>query len=827
MKYIKKFQTTTECEQYASDNTHIVPNVFMASDDKKIIRRKKRVVPSNTIYYTSTDGKVITPYRTSGFNCNIVSNTYENGEGVIVFDGILTTIGDYAFNNKTTLKTISLPNSVTTIKYHAFYYCSNLTDVILSDSLTTIERYTFNRCSKLKNIKLPNTLTTLGDNAFYYCSELKEINIPGSVAKVDYYTFYNCQKLENIIINNGVKTIGSNSFYRCNFKNIILPDSIESIDSYAFSTCSNLETIYLGKNLKTIGDNAFISCTKLKHITIPNSVTSIGERVFYGCNSLNGIYGKYASHDNTSLIVNNTLNLVLNKHTIYEIPSNVTSIGPCAFYGCHNLNKVIMHDNVTEIGEQAFYNCSNLTEINIPNGIEFIESSTFMSCSSLRSITIPDSVTIIGSYAFEGCSNLKDVYIGKNIEYIETGAFYHSEEEIYDEETGDYYITYGPSRNVYITDLTKWCNIEFTDNGDEYDVTCNPLYNYGTLYLNGTKVTNLVIPQNVTNIGVFQFIQCDSIESVTISENVSNIGYYAFYDCRNLSTVICKPTTPPYQYYSFDGTSSTMKIYVPYDSSSNYKSSWGQYSNKIEPSYTPSVCTNLVITAEDVNGRKTTTNVSYTATTNGYDSITNENKTGVIITGTGISSEFAQNTSTTDSVQRTVSFTYLGQTATTTITQGVWVDQEYKVVLNNQWCTLSSISNPSTSEYDGYESFSNSYDEDGENDTYATMYIDIDGYTNFKFYINSYSESCYDFVTVSNLDEDIPTYDFEEGCEEDYGVKSSTKCRDYEGCDIESYKLVEFNNIDGGNHRITIVYKKDISVSEGNDQGYVLIPKNQ
>jgi hypothetical protein len=174
-----------------------------------------------------------------------------------------------------------------------------------------------------------------------------------------------------------------------------------------------------------------------------------------------------------------------------------------------------------------------------------------------------------------------------------------------------------------------------------------------------------------------------------------------------------------------------------------------------------------------------------------------------------------------------VSFTYLGQTASTTITQGVWVDQEYKVVLNNQWCTLSSISNPSTSEYDGYESFSNSYNEDGENDTYATMYIDIDGYTNFKFYINSDSESCYDFVAVSNLDEDIYYYDFEEGYEEDCGVKSSTKCRDYEGCDIENYKLVEFNNIDGGNHRITIVYKKDSSVSEGNDQGYVLIPKNQ
>jgi hypothetical protein len=100
------------------------------------------------------------------------------------------------------------------------------------------------------------------------------------------------------------------------------------------------------------------------------------------------------------------------------------------------------------------------------------------------------------------------------------------------------------------------------------------------------------------------------------------------------------------------------------------------------------------------------------------------------------------------------------------------------------------------------------------NNGVAKMYIDIEGYENFKLYIRSYAESSYDYVVVYELDSTSTS-------------KSTTSGIQNSGTSISSYKLVEFTGIDSGQHRITIVYLKDSSVNSGDDRGYVLIPKNQ
>jgi hypothetical protein len=155
-------------------------------------------------------------------------------------------------------------------------------------------------------------------------------------------------------------------------------------------------------------------------------------------------------------------------------------------------------------------------------------------------------------------------------------------------------------------------------------------------------------------------------------------------------------------------------------------------------------------------------------------------------------------------------------TATTTITQGVWVNQNYNIVLNNQW-QLSDKHNPDSSLYDGvYESFSNK----GVNNTAATMYIDIDGYTDFNLYIRSYAESVYDYVMVSQLDQTINN---DTSYSNTTLVKAHTRGNQKSGTSIGDYTLVSFTGIDGGQHRITIVYRKDGSSYSGDDRGYVLI----
>ena len=141
----------------------------------------------------------------------------------------------------------------------------------------------------------------------------------------------------------------------------------------------------------------------------------------------------------------------------------------------------------------------------------------------------------------------------------------------------------------------------------------------------------------------------------------------------------------------------------------------------------------------------------------------------------------------------------------------------YTVVLNDQWRKSSTISNPDSTKYDGvYESYSNY----SVNNGVAIMYIDITGYTNFKLYIRSYAESNYDYVMVSQLDKTITG---SSSYSDTTLIKAHTRGNQQSGQTIGSYTLVEFDNIDGGSHRITVLYRKDGSSHYNNDRGYLLI----
>lgn len=222
-------------------------------------------------------------------------------------------------------------------------------------------------------------------------------------------------------------------------------------------------------------------------------------------------------------------------------------------------------------------------------------------------------------------------------------------------------------------------------------------------------------------------------------------------------------------------------------------------------------------------GRDTQTIIYYTAVTNGINDITGEAVEGVELTGKVISDSFPQNTSEVDSVEREISFTLVGTTATTTIIQGVWTPKGYTLDLNDgQWALSDTVPNPDSSLYDGvYQSVTSKGIPKG----YDTMYIDIAGLKSFRLYIRSYSERYYDMVIVSQLDKTIGLYT----SYSDSGlVKSHTSTTgNNSSTAISAYRLVEFTDIDERDHRITIIYRKNDSTDSYDDRGYVLIPKNQ
>ena len=230
--------------------------------------------------------------------------------------------------------------------------------------------------------------------------------------------------------------------------------------------------------------------------------------------------------------------LVIPGNVTYQgVSCSVTSIGSSAFSGCSGLTSVTIPNSVTSIGSSAFSGCSGLTSVTIPNSVTKIDQSAFSGCSSLTSVTIPNSVTSIGEDAFSGCSSLTSVTIPNSVTSIGKRAFMDSgltSVTIPSSVTSiSGFAFYGcrSLTSVHISDLKAWCGISFANEHS------NPLGSVHHLYLNGEEIKDLVIPNDVTNIGRYVFQGCIGLTSVTIPNSVTSIGSSAFSGCSGLTSV--------------------------------------------------------------------------------------------------------------------------------------------------------------------------------------------------------------------------------------------------------------------------------------------------
>ncbi len=200
-----------------------------------------------------------------------------------------------------------------------------------------------------------------------------------------------------------------------------------------------------------------------------------------------------------------------------EIPTSVTKIGDYGFANC-GFYKFDIPSQIVEIGDFAFTKCNKLTNVDIPDTTKVIGYGAFKGCSSLTSITIPDKVTSIGGAAFSGCDKLN---------------------------------------GVYFSDLTKWCSILFGGIG------ANPLELAHKLYINGTLVTDLEIPNNVTSIGNYAFSGCSSLVSIVLPSSITNIGTNSFSNCSGVTNVTLKNGLKRIGDLAFNNCSKLTNITIP------------------------------------------------------------------------------------------------------------------------------------------------------------------------------------------------------------------------------------------------------------------------
>lgn len=308
----------TLTNKYNSEDTHKI-HVINSNEDTSELT-------GNKIYYTSTDGQIVTPNKEDGFGANIASNTYENGQGVITFHSNITAIGQSAFSSCVTLETITIPETVTKIGANAFRYCTALTEVTIPESVTEIGYSAFESCNNL--------------TAFY-----------GKFASAD----------NRSLVADGVLT----AFAPYDLTTYAIPEGVTKVGYYVFSNCSNLAEITIPDGVTTIDSGAFWSCTSLSSITIPESVIAIGDGVFGGCTNLAEFNGAFATEDKLALIVEGSFISAAHKAMpdTYTIPSNATSIRAYAFFGSSALANVTIPEGVTLLDLGAFYACEALVEV--------------------------------------------------------------------------------------------------------------------------------------------------------------------------------------------------------------------------------------------------------------------------------------------------------------------------------------------------------------------------------------------------------------------------------------------------------------------------------
>ena len=236
-------------------------------------------------------------------------------------------ICDRAFVDCKSLRSIVIPDGITSIGYGAFSGCKSLADIVIPDSVSSIGDCAFEGCKSLCSLVIPDSVTSIGEGAFYDCKSLICIVIPDSVTSIGRGAFSGCTSLTNIAIPDGVTSIGDCAFCGCeSLSNIVIPDSVTSIEDSAFNGCESLNSVVIPDGVTSIGESAFLGCGSLTNIAIPDGVTSIGESAFLGCGSLTNI----------------------------AIPDSVTSIGYCAFDGCY-IPTDLKQELISRFGEEIFW----------------------------------------------------------------------------------------------------------------------------------------------------------------------------------------------------------------------------------------------------------------------------------------------------------------------------------------------------------------------------------------------------------------------------------------------------------------------------------------
>ena len=482
------------------------------------------------------------------------------GDGVIDFSKLTTdTINTYAFYGCTSLTNITLSESVQTIDKYAFSKCTNLSKFVLPSSVQTINGYAFDGCTKLifvenisdtdEDVDALKNVMYLNSYAFQNCKALTSVDLSGFVGYDASHlgilyssTFNGCTSLATVTLPSSLIEIGGSAFKGCtNLASLALPETLETIGSSAFESCTSLETITLSSALKKIGSSAFKNCQAITSLTLPESLETIDTSAFEGCANLASINLEKVKYINQKAFKG------CESLTFADLTGFVGYTSSTSYAGklynetfCNSGLTSFTFDNtdpdmtnviparITSFGTKLFSNTKLVRVTFEDSDASLYLSTAFDSCAELVSVNFGTRQMSIPANAFKNCTSLGSISIGTGVSSLGKNAFSGCTNltEVNIPTDGALKTV---AENVF-TNMANLQTVSFTGVGGTLTSIANNAFK-------GTGITEIEIPEGVTSIGKYAFQNCASLTKISLPASLTSIGENAIDGCDKLSSI--------------------------------------------------------------------------------------------------------------------------------------------------------------------------------------------------------------------------------------------------------------------------------------------------